>query len=290
MNKGVLVGLGSYMLWGILPLYWKQLLAVQPYEILANRIYLSLIFVGLLFLVTGRSIELKGELQRVWRDKQLLAIMLASGVVVTLNWGIYIWAVNNGHILDSSLGYYINPLINVCFGVVLFGERLSKLTWVAVGCAVAGVGMMIVRLGIFPWISLATALTFAIYGVLKKKINIGVQAGLFIETLVITPFALAYIYYRSTLGLAAYQTVDALTLGILATTGVATAVPLMMFAYAAKNIPMSTLGFCQYVSPTISLILGIFVYGEKFTIGHLYCFGIIWIGLLLFTYDQARRK
>lgn len=285
-----MIGLSSYVLWGILPMYWKQLLAVQPYEILANRIYLSLIFVGLLFLCTGRGGELRSELQRVWQDKRLLLTMVASGAVVTMNWGIYIWAVNNGHIMDSSLGYYINPLINVCFGVVLFGERLSKLTWVAVGCAVLGVCLMIVRMGIFPWIALAIATTFAVYGVLKKKVKIGVQAGLFIETLAVTPLALAYVYYRSTLGLAAYQTADALSLWILATTGIITATPLMMFAYAAKNIPLSTLGFLQYASPTISLLLGIFVYGENFTLEHLYCFGVIWVGLLLFTYDQVIRK
>jgi len=289
-TKDILLGMSAYVLWGLLPLYWKYLQAISAYEILANRIIWSMIFVLFLFLIRGRFSDLGREMYRIFTQPKLALTVCASGIVVSANWGIYIWAVNNGHIMDSSLGYYINPLLNMLLGVVVFHEKLSSLTRVAVGCAVVGVLMMIWRLGIFPWIALAIAGSFALYGLLKKIMPMGVQVGLFIETLVVTPLALMYIGYLYFHGQSALQLVDSNILQWLPTVGIVTAVPLLMFAAAAQMLPFTMLGFLQYFSPTIALIIGIFVYGEIFTMDHLISFGCIWLGLILFTYDGLKNR
>lgn len=288
-NPGILLGALCYFLWGILPVYWKALSSVPPYEILVNRIIWSAVFMVVLFPVLGKWQFFLDELRAVRSDRRKTLTVIAAGIVITLNWGIFIWAVNSGFILETSMGYYINPLVNVLLGVCFLGERLDSWNRVAVGCAVLGVALMIFRLGVIPWVSLGLAASFGAYGLIKKTLQVDTKVGLLLETSSVLPFALCCVAFWASEGRAAFQVASAGTLLLLAGAGVVTAVPLLLFTAAAKLLPLSTLGFLQYLSPTITMLLGIFVYGEAFTADHLYSFGWIWLGLIIFTVNQIKK-
>lgn len=289
-RQGIMYGLGAYCLWGILPIYWKLLQHVSALEILANRFIWSAVFVFFLLLVTGKFKVFLSETAAVFSKFKTGTAMLAAAVTISFNWGIFIWAVEAGRIVESSMGYYINPLVSVLFGMVFLREKLDKLQWTAVICAVIGIAIMLVKNGSLPWVSVSLAFTFALYGLLKKIIPVSAMTSIMLETLLIMPVAIGYLYFLSTSGDCTYQSGDLLTISVLIGAGAVTATPLLLFTSCAKLLPLKIVGFMQYLSPTISLFLGIFVYGEVFTSTHMLSFGCIWLGLLFFTWSQIRLK
>lgn len=289
-RQGIMYGLGAYCLWGILPIYWKLLQHVSALEILANRFIWSAVFVFFLLLVTGKFKVFLSETAAVFSKFKTGTSMLAAAVTISFNWGIFIWAVEAGRIVESSMGYYINPLVSVLFGMVFLREKLDKLQWTAVICAVIGIAIMLVKNGSLPWVSVSLAFTFALYGLLKKIIPVSAMTSIMLETLLIMPVAIGYLYFLSTSGDCTYQSGDLLTISVLIGAGAVTATPLLLFTSCAKLLPLKIVGFMQYLSPTISLFLGIFVYGEVFTSTHMLSFGCIWLGLLFFTWSQIRLK
>lgn len=289
-HQGIMYGLGAYCLWGILPIYWKLLQHVPALEILANRFIWSAVFVFFLLLVTGKFKVFLSETAAVFSKFKTGTAMLAAAVTISFNWGIFIWAVEAGRIVESSMGYYINPLVSVLFGMVFLREKLDKLQWTAVICAVIGIAIMLVKNGSLPWVSVSLAFTFALYGLLKKIIPVSAMTSIMLETLLIMPVAIGYLYFLSTSGDCTYQSGDLLTISVLIGAGAVTATPLLLFTSCAKLLPLKIVGFMQYLSPTISLFLGIFVYGEVFTSTHMLSFGCIWLGLLFFTWSQIRLK
>ncbi len=289
-RQGIIYGLSAYCLWGVLPVYWKLLQQVPALEILANRFIWSAVFVFFLLLLTGRFRNFLSETAAVFSTVRTGAAMLAAAVTISFNWGIFIWAVEAGRIVESSMGYYINPLVSVLFGMLFLRERLDKLQWTAVIFAAIGISVMLIKNGSLPWISVSLALTFAFYGLLKKIIPVSAMTSIMLETLLIMPVAGGYLYYLSTTGSCAYQSGDLLTILVLVGAGAVTATPLLLFTGCAKLLPLKIVGFMQYLSPTISLFLGIFVYNEAFTSTHMLSFGCIWLGLVFFTWSQVKLK
>ena len=248
---------------------------------------MSLMFMLLLQRIMGWS-KFDTEVRKILADRKILLSVVAAGIVVTLNWMIYIVAVNQGRIVETALGYYINPLVSILFGIYYFKERLTIWTKISFALAIIGVMIMIIRLGQFPWLPLALALSFGMYGLIKKTLRVSVFTGLTLETLVVAPFCAAYIYYRHVHGVSAFESGSS-TVGVLiALSGMITAVPLLLFSAGARLLPLNIVGFLQYLSPTLSLLIGVFVYGELFTLVHLFTFSFIWPALELFTISQTK--
>lgn len=289
-KKGLLCGAGAYVIWGILPVYWKLLDEVSPFEILAGRILWSLVFVVLLLLVQNKTAVFISEVKMVFSSFKTGAAMVAAAVVISVNWGTFIWGVNNGHILETSIGYYINPLMSVLFAVVFLHEALSKLQLAAVLCASVGVGSMVWSFGSLPWLSLLLAVTFASYSLIKKLLPVSSLTSITLETLLASPAALAYEYLLLIQDASFYTSCNWPVLCLLAGAGVVTAVPMLIFTQGAKLLPLKITGFLQYIYPTLALFLGVFVYGEPFTGGHLLAFGWIWAALALFIVSQLRKS
>ena len=285
---GVLSGLGAYFLWGILPIYWKLLHEVPPLEILAGRCMWSLAFVAILIVVMGKLDIFKAEAKEVFSTWKNALTMFAAALAVSINWGIFIWAVENGRIVETSMGYYINPLVSVLFGMVFLGERLNKLQIIAVLWACAGIGVMVVKNGSLPWVSVSLAASFALYGLLKKIIKVQALTSIFLETMFVTPMALAFTYYLSCNGGSSYEKCGWDIIGLLMFSGVVTAVPLLLFTTCAKLVPLYMTGFLQYLSPTLTLLVGVFMYGEAFTLSHALAFSCIWTGIGFFVVSQIR--
>ncbi|HBE80294.1 MAG TPA: EamA family transporter RarD [Firmicutes bacterium] len=281
---GVWYAVGAFLAWGILPIYWKMLKQVTPLEILAHRFIWSLVFVVLILTISRRWSELKSL---VLQPKKLLLAALCS-VLVCANWGVYIWAVNSNHILDASLGYYINPLLSVCLGMLILRERLNFWQLVALLIAVTGVLFFTIVYGKIPWIALSLALTFGLYGLFKKMANIGAMTGLAIETTIMTPVALGYLFWLQRRGLAAFGNSPLWVTLLLVGAGVVTAVPMVWFARATQLVPLSVVGFTQYLTPTMTLILGVFLYQEPFTSVQFVGFSAIWLALALFSCSQLK--
>lgn len=287
-RAGILYGLGAYLLWGVLPIYWKLLQHVEAMEILASRFLWSVAFVSFLLIVTGRLQTFVQETKAIFSTSKTACCMVLAAIMISFNWGIFIWAVEAGRIVETSMGYYINPLMNVLFGVVFLRERLDKLQIAAVLCAVLGIGVIIVQNGGLPWVAMGLSVTFALYSLLKKIIIAQPLTSIMIETLLISPLAAGYLYYLSTQGGNVYQVCDTHTMLLLAGAGVVTATPLLLFTACARKLPLKLVGFLQYISPSITLLLGVFVYGEPFTSTIATAFGCIWLGLLLFIWSQIR--
>ncbi|BAH07504.1 EamA family transporter RarD [Clostridium kluyveri] len=279
---GVIYAAAAYTLWGILPVYWKMIDSVFSMEILANRIVWALVFMILIITVTKKWDELK----RIAKYKgQMLYIFIAS-ILITINWGLYIWAVSSDKIVDASLGYYINPLLAVALGVVIFKEKLSYWTGAALIVAFVGVIIKTIQYGKIPWISLGLAISFALYGAIKKSVKASSIIGLTLETAIITPAAAIYIALRHVSGVGAFETQGTLVILLLIGGGVVTAIPLLLFASGAKRLPLSLIGFTQYISPTISLAIGIFVYNEGFTAVDMIAFCFIWVAITIYSFSQ----
>lgn len=283
-TMGVIYAVVAYTLWGVLPVYWKLIDSVFSMEILSNRIVWAFVFTIVIIGVTKQWEELK----LIAKDKkQMLNIFIAS-ILIAFNWGLYIWAVNSDKIVDASLGYYINPLLAVALGVVIFKEKLSFLQGGALFIAAIGVIIKTMQYGKIPWISLGLAISFALYGAAKKSIKANSIVGLTLETIMLTPAALAYIGVRQLSGISAFQKESVVVILLLIGAGVVTAVPLLLFASGARRLSMSVLGFTQYISPTISLVIGIFVYNEGFTAIDMVGFGFIWVALVMYSISQIR--
>ena len=287
-RKGVLYGILCYGTWGFFPLYWKMLQHVPPVEILCHRMFWSMVFMATLFV----GIRRYPVRQHVRTRRQFLLLFL-TGALMAANWGVYIWAINNGHIVQSSLGYYINPLLNVLFGFLFLKERLNRVQCVSLLLAVVGVTYLTVDFGSFPLISIVLALTFALYGLVRKKIDIDATSALTVETIYMSFPALAYLVVTFLQGNNALNNFHLPTALLLAMGGVVTALPLLWFGKAAERIPLSTMGFIQYLSPSLQLLIGVIIFGEPFTTSHVVCFSCIWLGLILFSADsviRSRRK
>lgn len=286
---GIFYGLGAYLLWGVLPIYWKLLQHVEAMEILASRFLWSAVFVFLLLLATGKLNIFMQETKAIFSTKKTACGMVLAAIMISFNWGIFIWAVEAGRIVETSMGYYISPLMNVLFGVVFLRERLAKLQIAAVSCAAVGIGVIIVHNGGLPWIALTLPLTFAFYGLLKKIIVAQPMTSILLETLLISPLAAGYLYYLSINEGTVYQSCDMNTLLLLAGAGAVTATPMLLFTACARKLPLNIVGFLQYISPSISLMIGVLIYGEPFTGTTATAFGCIWAGLALFIWSQLRR-
>jgi chloramphenicol-sensitive protein RarD len=281
-RTGLIAGVGAYILWGLLPLYLKLLTGIPAPDVLANRILWSLLLIGTIMLVTGGGPRLRA----VVAQPRLLALLLASAILIALNWLIYTWAILNGHVLDTSLGYFINPLISIVFGVVLLGERLSRLQWLAVGLAATGVGVLTIATGSLPLVSLGVALSFALYGLVRKFAAVDAVTGLLVETIILTPVALGWLLTRPT-GLFGHRPATEL---LLIAGGALTAVPLLLFGVATRWLKLSTIGLMQYIAPTMVFLLAVFLFGEPLTMPRLVAFGCIWAGLALYTRSLLARS
>ena len=283
---GLLAAAGAFILWGVLPVYWKLLQEVPAYEILCHRMSWSLLLTLGLVLITGRRTVF---LQALKERKNILTFT-ATGLLLAVNWLLYIWAVNAGFIVEASLGYFINPLINVFFGMVFFRERMRPVQWLALLLALLGVLYLTFYYGRFPWIALVLATSFAIYGLLHKKNSLGALDGLCLETGVLFLPAAAVLVGLACTGGGAFGRIDFSGTLLLVGTGVVTTVPLLFFGYAAKKIPLSTLGLMQYLAPSINLVLGIFVYGEDFPPARMIGFMLIWSALVIFMAENLLRR
>lgn len=287
-KQGIFFGLAAYVLWGILPVYWKALELVSPFEILSSRFMWSCVFVFLLIIFQKKWPLFTKEVKHVFSNVKTGAAMAAAGITISFNWGTFIWAVNNGHIVETSMGYYINPLVSILFAVVFLRERLDKMQLAAITCAFIGVASMVYSFGKIPWVSLTLAFTFALYGLLKKILPVSALISIMLETLLITPLALVYEYSLWQQGVSFYASGNLQVIMMLTGAGVVTAIPLLFFTAGARLLPLKIIGFLQYISPTLTLLIGVFVYNEAFTASHLLAFGWIWAALLLFIVSQLR--
>ena len=287
-KQGIFFGLAAYVLWGILPVYWKALELVSPFEILSSRFMWSCVFVFLLIIFQKKWPLFTKEVKLVFSNVKTGAAMVAAGITISFNWGTFIWAVNNGHIVETSMGYYINPLVSILFAVVFLRERLDKMQLAAITCAFIGVASMVYSFGKIPWVSLTLAFTFALYGLLKKILPVSALTSIMLETLLITPLALVYEYSLWQQGVSFYVSGNLQVIMMLTGAGVVTAIPLLLFTAGARLLPLKIIGFLQYISPTLTLLIGVFVYNEAFTASQLLAFGWIWAALLLFIVSQLR--
>lgn len=281
-STGLLLAFGAYGLWGILPLYFHQLKGVPAGQILAHRVLWSLILLIGLILVLKRVRALIAAA----RGRTLL-LLFASATIIATNWLIYIWAVVSDHVLEASLGYFMNPLVNVALGVAVLGERVRRVQGMAIAIAAAGVAVMAFSGGGAIWVSLALAATFALYGLLRKVMAMDALGGLTVETLLIAPFAAGLLFLSMRDGTSAWGQSGGLDL-LLALAGPITAVPLLMFAGAARRLPLSTLGLIQYTSPSLQFMLAVFVFGEALHAENIVTFALIWSGCALYAWDSWR--
>ncbi|MEC7524224.1 MAG: EamA family transporter RarD [Myxococcota bacterium] len=282
-RSGALMALVAYGLWGLLPIYWKLLSEVPAIEVLTHRIVWSLGFIAALLFARSGWRRTLGFL----RDRETRRVMFLSTALIATNWFIFIWAVSADRVTEASLGYYINPLLNVALARVFLGERLRPLQGVAVALAALGVAWLTFSRGALPWVSVVLAVTFALYGLVRKRAPVGAVEGLAIETGLVTPLAIGYLL-TLTPAFGHLVTSDALTVSLLVGAGVITAVPLLAFAGAARRLRYSTLGMIQYVAPTLQLGCAVLLYGEAFTADHAVTFGLIWVAVLVYVVDMVR--
>lgn len=279
-NKaGIFFGIAAYTAWGVLPLYWKLLQIIPALEILAHRILWSFIFVTLIVIFTGGW----KALGSVLNNKKKLLLIFCCGFIISINWFVYIFAINTNHVIEASMGYFINPLVVVLLGVVVLKEKLSRWQLAALILAASGVLLITVQYGRIPWIALFLAATFALYGLIKKIIKIDPVAGLVLETFIVLPIALTFIINLELNGAGAMNTAPTLTIIILAGTGIITATPLFLYAKGIENTTFSMMGFLQYIAPSINLFLGVVIFKEYFSFYHFLSFCLIWAALVIFT-------
>jgi chloramphenicol-sensitive protein RarD len=281
---GVLSGLAAYSLWGLFPLYFPLLKPAGGLEIVAHRVLWSLLFVGLLLTVVRRW----SHVRALVTDRRRLLVLTGAAVLIAANWLVFVYGVNSGHVVETSLGYFINPLVSVLLGVVVFGERLRALQWTAVGIAAVAVAVLTIDYGRPPWIALTLAGTFALYGLMKKIVRTEAAPGLFVETLLVAVPAIVVLAVLHGGGDGMFANAGAGHALLLVGSGVATAVPLLLFAAAARRIPLSTVGLLQYITPLMQLAIGVFVFDEPMPPARLAGFAIVWVALAVFTADMLR--
>ncbi|WP_156873911.1 EamA family transporter RarD [Psychromonas hadalis] len=279
---GIFYALGAYLMWGFAPIYFKYLEFVPVYEILAHRVIWSVVVTGIIItLLSGWS-----DVYKICKIPKKLLLLCVSSLLISCNWSVFIWAISNDRMLDASLGYFINPLINVVLGLLFFNESLSRVKWVAVGLAFIGVLIQVFALGALPWVSLVLPLSFAFYALLRKKIRVEALTGLFIETLLVAPIALYYLFV-----IADSEYVNMLNNGLslnfwLMFAGIVTALPLIFFGQAALRLKLSTLGFFQYLAPSLLFVFAVVFYGEQLSLNKMITFMFIWSGVVLFAFEK----
>ncbi|WNS41378.1 EamA family transporter RarD [Paenibacillus sp. MMS20-IR301] len=285
MKKGIIYAVLSYLAWGFLPLYWRLFQSMPAWEILGHRILWAFVFVAVMVTLSRQWSRLSVIFSS---RKSTLAVVLCS-IFISMNWLLFIWAVNNNHVLETSLGYYMNPLISVLFAVVFLKERLSGGQWLSIALAGTGVGIMAFQYGQVPWVALALAVSFSLYGLAKKLAGLDVLLSLTGETLIALPVALGYLIYIQSQGSATFTSLSPLLMTVLLFAGAATALPLFWFAKSMQLLPLSLVGFIQYISPTTSLLLAVFLLGEPFSQGKLVSFAFIWFALIVYTVASLRK-
>jgi chloramphenicol-sensitive protein RarD len=286
MRTGILSAASAFLCWGLFPLYFHAIGEVPPLQILAHRMLWSLLFLLIVLAVRRQWAWLS-----LLRRPRVVGSFIASAVLLSVNWLIYIWAVNNGHVIEASLGYFINPLVNISLGYLLLKERLRPAQWMAIGVAALGVAWLTWQAGTVPWIALALAFSFGGYGLLRKTAALGALEGLSFETMVLFPLAAAYVAWLTVHGQNAFINTDSTsTRLLLAAAGPITAIPLLLFASGARQIPLSVLGLLQYLSPTLQFLLGVWIFHEAFTADRLVGFVLIWGALALFAIEGLLRK
>ncbi|HBC3370686.1 TPA: EamA family transporter RarD [Vibrio vulnificus] len=285
-RQGVLLALGAYTMWGIAPIYFKSLAVVSPLEILSHRVVWSFFLLAAL-LHFGRHWRTVCD---VLTSKSKMLYLVTTAILVGANWLIFIWAVNANHMLDASLGYYINPLINVLLGMLFLGERLRKLQWFAVTLAACGVLVQLIVFGSVPIVAIALAFSFGFYGLLRKKVSVDAQTGLFIETLVMLPAAAIYLLFIANTPTSNMLANPSQLNLLLIAAGVVTTLPLLCFTGAATRLKLSTLGFFQYIGPSLMFLLAVLIYGEAFTSDKALTFAFIWGALVVFSFDGLRYR
>jgi chloramphenicol-sensitive protein RarD len=284
LRRGYAYALGAYLCWGFFPIYFKALRPATPVEILAHRVIWSAIFVALILTVVKRWRSVAALLRR---PRTLAGISLAAALIA-VNWAVYIYGVNSGHVIETSLGYFINPLVSVLFGLLVFGERLRTWQWVALAIGAVAVLVLTVDYGRLPWIALTLAVTFGSYGLIKKRLGVPPADGLFVESTVLALPALGYMAWLTEHGRSTFVELSAGHAILLAVSGVLTAVPLLLFAGAANRIPLTSIGVLQYVTPILQLLCGVVLYHEPMPPAQLLGFGLVWLALIVFTWDALR--
>lgn len=282
-TSGAAFGIAAYAIWGLLPLFMKMLQTVPAPQILAHRVLWSLILLA----VIAAALRHGGQVMRVLGNRRLVATLAATASLLTVNWLVYIWAVNSGHVIETSLGYFILPILHVVLGTLFLKEQLSRWQMLAVGLAAIGVATLGIAQGVLPWIALVLAVSFGSYGLLRKLTPVDALAGLLVETLLLAPFMLGYLLWVEASGAGRFGT-DAGTDALLIVSGLVTAVPLLLFAAAAKRLRLATLGLLQYIAPTLQFLLAVLLFDEPFTRAHVVTFACIWSGLILYAADAYR--
>lgn len=286
IHLGIFYALGAYLMWGFAPIYFKYLEFVPIYEILAHRVIWSVLVTAIIITLLDGWVDV----YEICRTPKKLLILCMSMLLITGNWGVYIWAISNDRMLDASLGYFISPLINVVLGLLFLNESLSRIKWIAVGLALIGVLIQVFSLGALPWVSLALPISFAFYALLRKKVKVKAISGLFIETLLVAPVALYYLFF-----IADSEYINMLNNSLslnfwLMFAGIVTSLPLIFFGQAALRLPLSTLGFFQYLSPSLLFVFAVVFYGEQLSFDKMITFMFIWSGIVLFVFEKVILK
>ena len=286
MNKETFNVLGCYVLWGLLPVFWKLLAGVNSAYVLAQRIVFSCLFCFAVILIKKNG----GELKNILRDKKQRRLYLACGLLISANWGVYILTVATGRILEASLAYYMNPLFSILIGALIFKERLSGVQWLSVALAFVGVMYSVVLYGSVPYLAIIIGLTFALYGAIKKGIKAESEVSICMETLSVLPLALIFIVYAQLSGFTTFASLSVKEMLLLVLTGAITSVPLMLFASGIKRTSITVSGILMYINPTLQMLLGVFVYNEEFTRANAVTFAFVWLAVILFVGDGLRHK
>ncbi len=286
-NRGLLYAIGAYVAWGLLPIYWKSLHRVPVLQLLAHRIAWSFVFLVVILLGRRRGRDFAVAASK----RRILSTYLVAAVLIGVNWLTYVWAVNAGFIVEASLGYFINPLLNVALGVIVFRERLRPVQWVPVALAAIGVIYLTMTYGRLPWIALTLASSFGVYGLVKKVASLDSLYGLTLETGALFLPALVYLVHVEWLGVGSFAHRNTATDLLLAGAGLVTTVPLLLFASAARRVPLSTIGLMQYIAPSLQFLLGVLLYKEPFNITRAIGFGMVWLGLIVYAVEgQVARR
>ncbi|GGD20715.1 EamA family transporter RarD [Nocardioides daphniae] len=285
-RRGVVAGFAAYLIWGLFPLYWPLLKPAGAVEILAHRMIWSALSMAVVVVVLRRV----GGVRAAFADRRRLAILAGAAAVISINWGTYIWGVNNGHVVETSLGYFINPLVTVTLGVVVLGERLRPLQWGAVAVALLAVVVLTLDYGRPPWIALVLAVSFATYGLAKKKADTGASESLTVETTLVAPFAIAYAVWLASTGEATFGHEGAGQAALLVVAGVLTAVPLVLFGAAATRMSLVSLGLLQYLAPILQFSIGVLVFREEMPAARWAGFLLVWVALVVFTTESISHR
>ncbi len=285
-RRGFIAAFVAFLIWGLLPIYIHQLAPMPSVQIMAHRVIWACVFVF-------AYLAIKGDLGKVWAalaDAKARLRLAGSAVLITINWLVYVWAVSNGHVVDASLGYFINPLVSVLLGVFVLKESLNGTQWVSVALAALGVLWLTFSVGQFPWIAISLALSFGTYGLIRKQVVVESVAGLGVETLLIAPIMLVYLVWTLHTGSFAFGTLGTKVDVMLIASGAVTAIPLVLFAYGVRRVPLSTVGILQYVGPSLQLLTGVFLFHEPFTHTQLIGFGLIWAALVVYALEGVWRN